>query len=333
MKLFSNFNKKINENCTTADVNPGNGIGLGVTNHLTPVQNIVTNLRNLFSTNGFVYSVAEDGFSVKINSSAFVSQKETESKLYEPIYQNQSVYSYICSQGLCDLRLVNLGQYFVVYIGPADIKAAQPGVEPCDCQWACKEMLDFNIEEAEILIKESDDDEELEKITKKQMKEVLNSKDKVKAAKQFNILVSQQISLPSDYYFAGVKSKDGDESIALRWKYLKRRPHGKSTEVTHSLMNIFGTGDSAIWVGDFDKKANFQLPDEVKKLVESILELLGAEKTSDPCVYKIKDDENKKDDDKDKDKKDDEEDEEDDNSRGEENEDDKKEEKDNDNLL
>ena len=41
------------------------------------------------------------------------------------------------------------------------------------------------------------------------------TKDKVKAAKQFGILVAQQISLPQDYYFAGVKSSDGDESNEL----------------------------------------------------------------------------------------------------------------------
>lgn len=319
MKLFSKF--VVNENCTTADVNPGNGIGLGVTNHLTPVENIVTNLRNLFSVTGLVFSVAEDGFSVKINSSRFVNQQEAEKVLYEPIYQNQSVYTFINSQGLGNLKFVNLGQYVIAYIGPSDIQAACPGLEPQDCTWACKEMLDNNIEEAEMFIKESEDDEELEKITKKQMHEILNAKDKVKAAKQFGILVAQQITLPSDYYFAGVKSKDGDESIALRWKYIKRRPHGKSTEVTHSLMNIFGTGDAAIWIGDFDKKANFQLPDEVKKLIESILELLGAEKTSDSCVYKIpdKDGENDK---KEEDKKGDDndsEDTEDDSSRDEDN--------------
>lgn len=94
-------------------------------------------------------------------------------------------------------------------------------------------------------------------------------------------------------------------------------------------MNIFGLGDDAVWVGDFDKKTNFQLPGEVKKLIESILELLGAEKTSDPCIFKI-DKEDKKSSD-DSDKKDDEgNDDEDDNSRGdddnkeEENSDDKK---------
>lgn len=291
MKTFSNFVKNINENCTTSDVNPGNGIGLGVTNHLTPVQNIVTNLRNLFTPiNGVVATVAEDGFSVKLHSSKFINKEETEKFLFAPVYQNQSLYSYIVAQGLDNMKMINLGQYIVVYFGPKDIKAANPGEEPNTCSVACQEMLEMNITEAEIMtINESDDDEELEQVAKANLRAIIASQDKVKAAKQFAILVGQQITLPQDYYFAGVKSQDGDESIALRWKYIKRKPHNKSVEITHSLMNIFGDGEDAIWIGDFDNNAKFLLPEDVKELIESILELLGATKTDDPCIYKITD--------------------------------------------
>lgn len=291
MKTFSNFVKNINENCTTSDVNPGNGIGLGVTNHLTPVQNIVTNLRNLFTPiNGVVATIAEDGFSVKLHSSKFINKEETEKFLFAPVYQNQSLYSYIVAQGLDNMKMINLGQYIVVYFGPKDIKAANPGEEPNTCSIACQEMLEMNITEAEIMtINESDDDEELEQVAKANLRAIIASQDKVKAAKQFAILVGQQITLPQDYYFAGVKSQDGDESIALRWKYIKRKPHNKSVEITHSLMNIFGDGEDAIWIGDFDNNAKFLLPEDVKELIESILELLGATKTDDPCVYKITD--------------------------------------------
>lgn len=317
MKLFSNFNKHINENCTTADINPGNSMSLGVTNHLTPIQNIVTNVRNLFSTLPIVASVAEDGFSIKLNSSQFTSETNINKLLYEPVWQNQSLYSYIRSQGLCSVRVVNVGMYYIVYISPDDINVVAPGLEPTNAECPCSEMLDHNIEEAEMvsLISEGEDDDEIEELTKKRIKDIITAKDKVKAAKQFNILVSQQISLPMDYYFAGVKSKDGDESIALRWKFIKRRPHGKTAEITHSLMNIFGDGDEAVWVGDFDKKTIYQLPNETKKLIESILELIGAEKTSDSCIYKIP---NKEEDKKKEDDKMEESDEEDDNSRGEE---------------
>lgn len=315
MKTFSNFNKKLNEGCTTADVNQGNSIKLGVTNHLTPVSNIVTNVRNLFSCiNGVVASEAEDGFSIKLNSSKFISTSEVNKLLYQPVYQNQSLASFIIAQGLPKIKMVNLGQYIVVYFGPDDIAAANTGEEPCPAclPSCCSEMLEMNIDEAELLsiYEAEEEEEEIEEVTKKQLKTIINSKDKVKAAKQFAILVAQQVALPNDYYFAGVKSKDGDETIALRWKYIKRRPHNKSAEITHSLMNIFGTGKEAVWIGDFDKNAKFQLPDEVKKLIESILELLDAEKTSDPCIYKIEDEK------KEEEKKPEESDDEDDKSRG-----------------
>lgn len=292
MKTFSNFVQNINEHCSTADVNPGNGVGLGVTNHLTPVENIVTNVRNLFaSILGVVASVAEDGFSVKLNSSKFIDKKSVEQVLYSPVYQNQSLYTYISAQGLTKVNMVNLGQYLVVYFCPTDIKAANPCQEPNNCCTPCKEMLEMNISEAEIMtINESDDDEELQEVAKANLRAVINSTDKVKAAKQLSILLSNSIKLPDDYYFAGVKSKDGDESIALRWKYIKRKPFGKSMEITHSLMNIYGDGENAIWIGDFDKDAKFLLPKSVKELIDSLLELMGAKETSDPCVYKITDD-------------------------------------------
>ena len=115
-------------------------------------------------------------------------------------------------------------------------------------------MLDNNIEEVEMssLIKESDDDEELEDVQKKKVSEIINSKDKVKAAKQLELLITQQLELPREYYFAGVKSKDGDESIALRWKYTRRRPQGKTAENVRSILNIFNDSKEGIWVQDFD---------------------------------------------------------------------------------
>ena len=176
-------------------------------------------------------------------------------------------------------------------------------------------------------ITEDEDDEELEDLTKKELSKLIDEKDKVKAAKQFMQIVSQQMELPREYYFAGVKDKDGKESIALRWRYTKRRPHKKTAEVTRSLINIYGNDKDGVWVGDFDEKSYFQLPEEVKKLIENILELLGAEKTNDKCVYSLdakkedkkeedKKEENKKEEDKKDDKKD-EEDVEDDKSRDE----------------
>lgn len=330
MKRFSDFNKAmtgklVGESCVTSDVNPGNALSTtGVTNHYTPVQNILTNVKNLYACRmSIAASLAEDGFSIKLNSSKFVSEEEIRRMLYTPLDRTTiPLAQYIISQGLDSVKMIKVGDFYVVYFSPKDIKAAEPGLEAPQAEAPVKEMLDYNIEEAEITtITEDEDDEELEDITKKELSKLIDEKDKVKAAKQFMQIVSQQMELPREYYFAGVKDKDGKESIALRWRYTKRRPHKKTAEVTRSLINIYGNSKDGVWVGDFDEKSYFQLPDEVKKLIENILELLGAEKTDDECVYSLDaKKEDKKDDkkeDKKDDKKDDEEDVEDDKSRDE----------------
>ena len=326
MKRFSDFNKAmtgklVGESCVTSDVNPGNALSTtGVTNHYTPVQNILTNVKNLYACRmSIAASLAEDGFSIKLNSSKFVSEDEIRRMLYTPLDRTTiPLAQYIISQGLDSVKMIKVGDFYVVYFSPKDIKAAEPGLEAPQAEAPVKEMLDYNIEEAEITtITEDEDDEELEDLTKKELSKLIDEKDKVKAAKQFMQIVSQQMELPREYYFAGVKDKDGKESIALRWRYTKRRPHKKTAEVTRSLINIYGNTKDGVWVGDFDEKTYFQLPDEVKKLIENILELLGAEKTDDECVYSLDAKKEDKKEDKKDDKKDDEEDVEDDKSRDE----------------
>lgn len=314
MKRFSDFNKAminkpVEENCVTSDVNPGNALSTtGVTNHYTPVQNILTNVKNLYACRmSIAASLAEDGFSIKMNSSKFTSEDEIKKMLYTPLDRTTiPLAQYITSQGLDKIKMIKVGDFYVVYFSPKDIKAAEPGLEAPQAEAPVKEMLDYNIEEAEITtITEDEDDEELEDITKKELSKLIDEKDKVKAAKQFMQIVSQQMELPREYYFAGVKDKDGKESIALRWKYTKRRPHKKTAEVTRSLINIYGNDKDGVWVGDFDEKSMFKLPDEVKKLIENILDLLGAEKTKDECVYSLDKKNSDKDEKKEEDKKDD----------------------------
>ena len=309
-------------------------------NQLLFVGNIVAQIRNLFSPlTGVVASVAEDGFSVKLNSSKFVSQEEVNKILYDTnIMRGTCLASYIQQQGLSVMKMINVGQYFVVYFCPNDIKGAGK-TDEVPANMPCKEMQELDIEETEMysLIKESDDDEEIKDITREKISELVASKDKVKAAKQLELLLTQELELPREYYFAGVKSKDGDESIALRWKYTKKMPFGKAegdgeykettVENTRSLMHIFGKGEKAIWVQDFDEDSLVELPEEVKKLIQSILDLLEAGETDNPSVFSLtgerkerKDDEGNEDDDnKDDDKgskSDDDDDSEDDDSRG-----------------
>lgn len=314
MKKFTN----VFETCVTADVNPGNQLSdTGVTNHYTPIENIVTNVKNLYATHlGIVASVAEDGVSVKLQSSKFVNKEAINSVLSErfnnSVYnKDMSLYTYILSQGLDSIKMVPIGQYYIVYFSPSDITTAEPGVEPIgNSTSACEELENSNISVQEVemqslTIFNEDDDQELEDENKKQLLAILDNKDKVKAAKQLEALIFKAMNLPREYYFAGVKDKDGEESIALRWKYIKKRPHNKTSEQTRSLINIFGTGDEAIWIGDFDKDAMFKLPKEVITLINNLLEMLDAEKTNNPSVYAINmeksSDRDNKDNDKDKD--------------------------------
>ena len=232
-----------------------------------------------------VASVAEDGVSIKLNSVRFVNQEEINKVLYQPVWQAQSLYSYIVSQGLDLVKTVNLGLYWVVYFSPSDIQQAVPGLEPS--KTTCKEQLEEEVEMFSLVTESSDDDEELKDLTKEKLNELIQSKDKVKAAKAIELMVGQEMELPREYYFAGVKDKQGNESIALRWKYTVKRPKGMSAEITRSLLNIYGLEKDGVWVSDFDKDSMFILPEEVKKLIEHILEFLGAEKTDDPCVWDL----------------------------------------------
>ena len=308
MKRFSTY---VNENSVTSDAQPGNSYpATGVTNHLTPVGNIVAQIRNIFSPLlGVVASIGEDGFSVKLNSSKFVSPEGISDILYNPsVMRGTTLATFIISQGLPVMKAIPIGDYFIIYFSPDDIKAADKSPKEDNKKSASvKEMLDYNLEEVEMcsLIKESDDeDEELQDVQKKKLTEILNSKDKVKAAKQLELLVTQQLELPREYYFAGVKSKDGDESIALRWKYTRRRPGGKTSENVRSIMNIFNDSKEGVWVQDFDKDSLVKLPDEVDTLIHTILDFLGANETNDPCIFSLVEGD-KKEKDEDDDKKDD----------------------------
>lgn len=300
MKIFSRY---INEGCVTADVNQGNSlINTGVSNHLTPIGNILTNVRNYFCMPlGVVASIGEDNVSIKLNCSRFINKEEIQNTLYNySVMRGTCLAQYIMDQGLALCKTINVGQYYVVYFCPTDIPSAEPGAEPEQANLPCTEQF---TEEAEMInvIKESDDDEELADITKQKLSELIKSKDKVKAAKQMEILVGNEIELPREYYFAGVKDNNGNESIALRWKYTKRSGKNQTTEITKSLINIYDETKDGVFVPDFDKDTMFNLPDDTKNLIESILDFIGAEKTNDPAVFSLDASDKKDDEKKDKD--------------------------------
>ena len=314
MKRFSQL-RKINEHCISDDCQPGNALSsTGVTNHYTPIENIMLNVKNLFAVHlGVVVAIGEDGVSLKLSSSKFTDKDAINKVLYEyGIYRDQTLASYIIAQGLDTIKIVDLGRDNVVYFVPSDIKTTNMGKpdEPAEtAAKACTEQLLMNIEEAELYTINEDDDEEIEDTTLKQLLELIDGKDKVKGAKQLEILVSQQMQLPREYYFAGVKDANGDESIALRWRYTSKRANNMSSTVTYSLINIYNTKEEGIWVAPFAEDSILKLPDEVQKLVDNILkDVLHAKQSKNKAVWtvgkeahEIEDEDEDKDKDKDKD--------------------------------
>lgn len=299
MKTFS----RLNESAKTTDTQPGNDLAkTGITNHYTPIENILTNVKNLFALKlGVVAAIGEDNVSLKLHSSKFVDDQSINSVLYEPIDRFTNLYSYITSQGLNKMTKVDLGQYTVLYFSPTDVKTAQDPQKMVNVPTTVVATESFENEIVN-MIKEDDSEEEMKDVTLEKFLELIESKDKVKAAKQLELLVSQQIELPREFYFAAIKFKTGEEAIALRWKYTKKLPTGQSTESVRSIMHIFGKGDKAIWVQDYDKESIVQLPDEVKKLIDNILEMIDADKTDDPAIFKLTGERKEREDKKDKDK-------------------------------
>lgn len=295
--LFENFTEKNNGN---------DMLKTSVTNHYTPVQNILTNINNLFCCRlSIAATVAEDGLSIKLTSSKFGNEKAIDELLNWPLYadvnyQQSTLSAYIQSQGLTKITKINLGSYWVVYFSPTDIKNAENpetmAKESCPFPTEAHESLLDEFEMTSV-IKEDDNEEEMKSATVEKVLELLDGPDKVKAAKQLELLVANEIQLPREFYFAAIKFKSGEEAIALRWKYTKKMPFGKAEkdgeykevtlEQTRSIMHIFGKGEQAIWVQDYDKDALVQLPEEVKTLIDNILDLLEADKTDNPAVFKL----------------------------------------------
>ena len=349
------FSEHIKESQINNGVTPGNSLNNGVTNHYTPVQNILTNIKNLFCQLLGVYAeIAEDGFSIKLSSVQFTSEQKTSEILHRAMYNDVFSYGtstlegYIMSQGLRKVTMINLGSYYVVYFSPEDIKAAQPpismetnakgysyeGEYSGECCPSPCEMKESLYDEFELSYLKEDDqnssndnsddqnsnddssnnkdnnidnssNDNSKKESDDQISEILNNKDKVKAAKQLEILISQKINFPREFYFTAIKFKNEDEAIALRWKYDKKLPTGKSTENIRSIMHIFGTGENAIWVQDYAKDSIVELPKEIKTLIDNVLKILGAESTNDPSIFNLgsgnsddknSDDQNNKDD-------------------------------------
>lgn len=278
MKKFSTLNEQILG---------GNSMHASLSNHYTPVDNIVTNVKNMFAMNyGIIVTVAEDEVSIKMTSPLFTSAEKISNIIYDThIYAcGTCIDSYVRSQGLDDCKIIKTGHSFVVYYSPSDIAQACPTAE----------IGESNLEEAEMIhpsalpLNEASEDgeEELEAENIKKVVEIISSSDKINAAKELMKILSNDIKFDDNKtYFAAVRDKNGDESIALRWKYNKKTHNGLDNEMTRSIMNIYNESDKGIWIADFDKNSIIKLPDSIKKLIYDVLIAIGATTTDDSATF------------------------------------------------
>lgn len=286
--------------------NPGNGIAQGLMNHYTPIDNIIINVRNIFGALlGLVVSKGEDGVSLKIQSSNFTDPDTTSNILYQSTFDGRTYLAdYIIRQGLADLKIICLGNSCIAYFCPNNL-ADMNYTENC-----CKEMKESNLIECEMYgINENItySEEELEDKTQEEIANIINETDKIKAAREFEEKLKQVMKLPDNMYIKATKDADGHESIALRYKSERRRPFGGKVDNIVSLLNIYSTGENAIWVDAYLNKD--MLDQDVQNIIDSLLKFIGAEQTNDECVWNIgvgnkvkvedEDDDNKEDNDED----------------------------------
>lgn len=258
----------------------------GVMNHLTPVENIVTNVKNFFGSQlSMVVAKAEDGYSIKCTSSFWNSEDEIRKTIYHPIWNNKtSLYDYVNGQGLSIIRIVPIGQDYIVYFCPNDIQQSLGYTTTMPCE----EQRIYHLGDVEYnQISEGmwQPEQEIEDITRKDIRTLLSGTDKVKAAKAFAELLKKNMDLPETCYITAVRDEDGHESVALRYKYDVRKPFGKTATMTKTLVNIYGLGDNAIWVNDGDNMSS--LSTDIKDTIDGILDFIGVQKTDDACCFCI----------------------------------------------
>lgn len=310
MKTLTALKEQLEKKVDISHKNPGNGGNLS--NMYTPLDNIVTNVRNYFAhTFGFTVERGPQT-SIVVRCHRWTSREIAEAEIFTSEVCGINLIQYITQQGLNQFELV-LDYGLVSLI--AFTTEVKDGTKD-----AVKDLIPApdNMQEHEIEwyrnseIKEGFDEEELHDDTPEKIRAALTAQNKVKGAEEFADIVGSSISLPPDYYFKAVRDNEGNESIALRYKYERRRPFGKKAEYSTSIMNIYGGGPEAVWIGGFEDMDS--MPEDQKTLIDNILELIGAKKTSDPCVYSLEDDEdneneddNKDDDSKEEDPKDQEE--------------------------
>lgn len=269
MKSFSAFAESV---LPPVGLEFGN-VNNGVMNHYIPIENIVISVRNLFAPwFGLVVEPGKDGYSINIYNSTFSSREAVDAAINFKPDGRTSLKDYLAMNGLPLYDVFPDGAVYTVRFYAPDMPAPQPHES-------------FGETEISAVMETVGDETEVRDIITKTFYDIAKEAGKNGADKDWAASMGDGVALPDGYYWANVKDSDGHASIALRKKTVKRLSFGRKSESTASLLNVYGTGDKAIWVGCFDDKDTLSKSDE--ELIDGILSFIGAAPTKDPCVYSL----------------------------------------------
>ena len=273
------------------DSNPGNSLDcLGVSNHYTPINNILIAIRNLLCCRlGVIAEPGEDEVSIKLHSSKFTDENSINAILYDKIDRFTSVDSYIRMQGLTKRTIVDLGSYKVVYYSPEDIKQAENPELMAQVPDVDIEPTTESLKAIKAILEEQQDDYTTDWV------DILSNEDKNVAAALFYEKIKNKVDLPENYYYVkATKDANDNKCVAIRKKYEFRKPFGEKIEKVKSLINIYSPDN--IWVSGYQDCIT--LSDTDSRIIEKVLNLINAQKTDDCCKFTLtvtKDEEPKED--------------------------------------
>ena len=261
------------------DSNPGNSLDcLGVSNHYTPINNILIAIRNLICCRlGIIAEPGEDEVSIKLHSSRFTDEESINAMLYDKIDRFTSLDSYIRMQGLTKRTIVDLGSYKVVYYSPEDIKQAENPEVMAQVPDVDIEPTTECLETINTILEEQQDNDKVDWV------EILGNEDKNVAAALFLDKIKNKIDLPENYYIKATKDANDNKCVAIRKKYEFRKPFDEKIEKVKSIINIYSPEN--IWVSGYQDCIT--LSDTDSRIIEKVLNLINAQKTDDNCIFTL----------------------------------------------
>lgn len=260
------------------DSNPGNSLDcLGVTNHYTPINNIIVAIRNLICCRlGIIAEPGEDGVSIKLHSSKFTDEESINALLYDKLDRFTSLDSYIRMQGLTKRTIVDLGAYKVVYYSPEDIKQAENPEVMAQVPDIDIEPTTEGLKNIKTILEEQED-------KSVNWVELFNNEDKTVAAALFQDKIKDKIELPINYYVKATKDANNNVCVAIRKKYDFRKPFGETIEKIKSIINIYSPDN--IWVPGYQDCIILSEID--KEIIEKVLDIINAKETDDKCKFTL----------------------------------------------